>query len=220
MSYLTFLFRKTQMEPIKFNFKIRQGTTFSETFRWESSRKKYARIATIDKSAPVAITTTDPHEVLPGWRFKVSSAQGMKEINSSGDTWYTSDPVLSTTSVLVINDINSIGFSTHTADTGVIEFFAPAISGPYTALMQIRAKLDSQEVLLELSTTNGMIEVDQATSTIKISIPDSVTRDLSFQNAVYSLELRETGTNRVIPFLTGSVSVIKDATAWPIQVQP
>lgn len=207
------------MEPIKYNIKVRQGTTFSESFRWESSRKVYAKITNIDKTAPVVITTETAHGIPPGWRFRVSGAQGMKEINSAGDTWYTSDALQSTLTTLVINDVNAIGYSTYTSNTGVVEFFAPAVSGAYEALMQIRTKVDADAVLLELSTTNGMIEVDQATSTIKLNIPDSVTRELEFTSAVYSLELKEVATGRVLPFLTGSVSLIKDATAWPI-VQP
>lgn len=204
------------MEPIKYNIKIRQGATFSETFRWETSRKSYVKIANIDKSAPVTITTEVPHNIPPGWRFKVVGAQGMKEINSASEAWYQSDHVDSTASTLVINSVNATNYSTYAPNTGVVEFFIPAVSGTYEALMQVRAKVDTDVVLLELSTANGMIIVDQATSSIKLLIPDSVTSNLSFAQAVYSLELKEVSTGRVLPFLTGSVSVVKDATSWPI----
>lgn len=214
MSYLAFLFRKTQMEPIKFNFKIRQGTTFSETFRWESSKKSYAKVLSISNTAPLVITTQTPHGMPPGWRFKLSGVAGMKEVNTSTDTWHVSDPDAFGIDIVTVNNINAIGFAQHTASTGVLEYQAPAVLTTYVALMQIRSKVDSTEVLLELTTENGMLVVAQSTSSITINIPSSVTKELSFNSAVYSLELKEESTGIIIPLMTGSILVIKDSTTW------
>lgn len=76
------------MQPAKINYKIYQGSTFQETFRWESETKVYVPIQSITKAAPCVITTTTPHNLPVGWRFRVAGAGGMKEINSVGDDAY------------------------------------------------------------------------------------------------------------------------------------
>lgn len=76
------------MQPAKINYKIYQGSTFQETFRWESETKVYVPIASITKAAPCVVTTTTPHNLPVGWRFRVAGAGGMKEINSVGDDAY------------------------------------------------------------------------------------------------------------------------------------
>lgn len=76
------------MQPAKINYKIYQGSTFQETFRWESETKVYVPIQSIAKSAPCVITTTTPHALPVGWRFRVAGAGGMKELNSVGEDAY------------------------------------------------------------------------------------------------------------------------------------
>jgi hypothetical protein len=76
------------MQPAKINYKIFQGGTFQETFRWESETKVYVPIQAISKAAPCVITTTTPHNLPVGWRFRVVGAGGMKEINSVGESTY------------------------------------------------------------------------------------------------------------------------------------
>jgi hypothetical protein len=45
------------MTPAKINYKIYQGSTFQEAYRWESETKTYLHITNIAKSAPCIITT-------------------------------------------------------------------------------------------------------------------------------------------------------------------
>jgi hypothetical protein len=78
------------MQPAKINYKIYQGSTFKEVYRWESQTKVYVPIQSIAKSAPCVITTTTAHNVPVGWRFQVVGAGGMKEINSIGENHYVS----------------------------------------------------------------------------------------------------------------------------------
>jgi len=78
------------MQPAKINYKIYQGSTFQETFRWESETKVYVPISAIAKSAPCVITTSTAHNLPVGWRFRVVGAGGMKEINSTGEEYHLS----------------------------------------------------------------------------------------------------------------------------------
>ena len=57
--------------PVKTNFKIYQGSTFTEVLRWESYTKVYKTITNITKTAPVVITAIG-HGMPVGWRAKVS----------------------------------------------------------------------------------------------------------------------------------------------------
>lgn len=75
------------MQPAKLSYKIYQGSTFQEAYRWESQTKVYVPIQSINKAAPCVITTTVPHELPIGWRFRVVGAGGMKEINSTADSY-------------------------------------------------------------------------------------------------------------------------------------
>ena len=43
--------------PAKINFKVYQGSTFSEVLRWESSSKGYKTITGISNTAPVPLAS-------------------------------------------------------------------------------------------------------------------------------------------------------------------
>lgn len=90
------------MQPAKLNYKIYQGSTFQQSYRWESETKVYVPISAVYKSAPCVVTTTQSHNLPLGWRFRVVGAGGMKEINSVGeDSYYVSTPVTIVPPVLI-----------------------------------------------------------------------------------------------------------------------
>ena len=49
------------MTPGRANFRIYQGSTFNQIFRWESKTIEYATIEDIAKSAPCIITVAAGH---------------------------------------------------------------------------------------------------------------------------------------------------------------
>lgn len=193
-------------QPIKLNLKIYQGATFRETLRWESSTKVYKPISAITKSAPVVITAPS-HGIPPGWRARVTNVAGMKEINSAAESYYIVTDT--TTDTVIINSINALNFSDYTSG-GVLEYNAPVDLTGYTGRMQIRPKLESPEILLELTSANNRIVIDETNSTISLVISPDVTSELNFTSAVYSMELVN-GAD-VIPFVNGSVTLVKEVT--------
>jgi len=190
--------------PTKINFKVYQGSTFRETLRWESSTKVYAAITNISKTAPVVITAAS-HGVPVGWRFKVTGALGMKEINS--DNYYIA--TASDTNTITVNSINALNYTSYTG-SGVLEYNQPVDLAGYTARMQIRTKLDSDAVVHELTTENGGIVVNNSTKTIELSIPASTTETFNFTTGVYSIEL--VNGSEVTPFANGSITLVKEVT--------
>lgn len=192
--------------PTKLNLKVYQGTTFRETLRWESALKVYAPITMISKSAPMVVTAAD-HGAPEGWRVKISGALGMKEANT-GDTYLTTTSV--TQNSITFNQINSLNFTTYTGG-GVLEYNQPVDLTGFTARMQIRAKLEDNTVIKELTTLNGGIIINNTTKTIQLYMSATDTAGLSFQSAVYSLELVSSG-GEVTQLINGTLTLVKEVT--------
>ena len=195
------------MQPAKINYKIYQGSTFQETYRWESETKVYVPIQTIQKSAPCQIATQLPHNLPQGWRFRVVGAGGMKEINNVGDSYYVSTSV--TANSIEINQVNSLGFTTYTPG-GVVEYNQPIDLSGFNARMQIREAVDSTTVIHEATTANGQIVVDNTGKFIQITLLGNITQNFNFTTAVYSLELYN--GNNVIPFINGNLTLVQEVT--------
>jgi hypothetical protein len=196
------------MQPAKLNYKIYQGSTFEEAYRWESETKVYVPIASITKAAPCEITTTTPHNLPNGWRFKVVGAGGMKEINSVSDN--TEIATYTTSTLIRVNQVNSLGYTTYTSG-GVVEYNQPVPLVGYSARMQIRESVDSDTVIYEASSSAGQIVLNNNLGTITITIPASATTLFEFSTAVYSVELFDTN-GKVIPFLVGNLTLVPEVT--------
>lgn len=193
--------------PIKLNFKIYQGSTFREIFRWESSTKVYVPITNISNTAPVVITTGSEHNVPVGWRIRTTGVAGMKEINCTDDQYYLVTEATDTT--LTLNAVNATKYNTYTSG-GTLEYNLPVDLTGYSARMQLRPKINSTEIIDTLTTENGKLELDIVNSTITIEVPASVTEDYNFNVAFYSLEL--VSGQEVVPFINGTVTLVKEVT--------
>jgi hypothetical protein len=197
------------MQPAKINYKIYQGSTFQESYRWESETKVYEPIVVVSKSAPCVIATTSAHNLPAGWRFRVTGVGGMKEINSVGDNYHLATAVGPTT--ITLNQVNSSQYSNYTSG-GIVEYNQPVPLEAYSARMQIRETVESPVAIYSTtSALNGDIVIDLQLSTITITIPASVTQNFSFSTAVYSLELYESN-GIVLPFLTGNLTLVPEVT--------
>ena len=191
--------------PTKLNLTVYQGSTFSEVLRWESSTKVYKSITNISQAAPAIITSAN-HGVVDGWRIKITNVGGMKEINSTDN--YKKATVL-TSSTIELNDTNAVGYTAYTTG-GILEYNLPVDLTGYTARMQIRAKLESDIVLLSLTTENGGIVINNTTKTITLVIAATDTTTITWLTGVYSLELISGST--VSTLITGNVTVKKEVT--------
>jgi hypothetical protein len=193
--------------PAKLNYKMYQGSTFSEVLRWESSKKIYKDITNISKAAPCTITANTTG--LPnGWRIKVTNVGGMKEINDT-ENYVNAEVVNGTT--ISLNSINSLAYTTYTSG-GIVEFNEPINLSIYSARMQIREKLTSDTVIHELTTANGGILLDNTLKTITLYIPATTTQNFTFTKAVYSLELVDSTNSSVTTLLTGSITLYNEVT--------
>ena len=193
--------------PAKINFKVYQGSTFSEVLRWESPTKTYKNISGITQAAPMVITTSTAHGVPPNWRVKVTNVLGMTDINST-DNYQIATDVTSTT--ITINSINSLSYKTYVSG-GVVEYNQPVDLTGYTGRMQIRSDIDSATVIAELTTANGGVLIDNTLKTITLTMPAATTTAFTFTTAVYDLELVSAG-NQVTQFCGGILTLFKEVT--------
>lgn len=191
--------------PVKLNYKVYQGSTFREIYRWESSTKIYIPITAITKAAP-AVVTANSHGMPVGWRAKITGVLGMKEINT-GEEYVVATEV--TTNTITFNQINAAGYTAYTSG-GILEYNQPVDLTGYTARMQIRQKVDSASTILSLTTENGGIAIDQSYKTITVLMTAQQTEAFTFQTAVYSLELVKNA--EVVPFSTGTLTLVKEVT--------
>jgi hypothetical protein len=191
--------------PAKLNLTIYQGSTFSEVLRWESPTKVYKNITGITQAAPAVVTSTS-HGIPDSWRVKITNVVGMKEINSS-DTYRKA--TLLSANTIELNEINAAGYTAYSSG-GIIEYNLPVDLTGYTARMQIRAKLEDTTVLLELTTENGRISINNTTKTISLTISATDTAAITWLTGVYSLELVNGGV--VSTLIAGNVSVKKEVT--------
>lgn len=191
--------------PVKLNLKVYQGSTFREILRWETSEKVYVPIVSITKAAPMVVSATS-HGVPTGWRVKITNCLGMTQANT---TDYIV-PSTVTTNSLTFNAVNSLNYTAYTSN-GILEYNKPVDLTGYTARMQLREKLTSTTVLLELTSANGGIVLDNVAKTITLNISAAQTAGLTFNSAVYSLEL-VSNNGDVTSMLYGSVSLVKEVT--------
>lgn len=196
------------MQPAKLNYKIYQGSTFEQIYRWESETKVYVPISSISKAAPCVVTTSNQHSLPVGWRFRVVGAGGMKEINSVDDSYYLATNTSATSAT--INQINSLMYTPYTSG-GVIEYNQPVPLAGYSARMQIRETVDSPTALYSTDSVTGHLTLDLQLMTISIKIPAQVTQGFTFSTAVYSIELY-TSNGLVLPFLTGNLTLVPEVT--------
>lgn len=196
------------MQPAKINYKIYQGSTFQESYRWESQTKVYVPIASISKSAPCVITTTSAHNLPTGWRLRVTGAGGMKELNNAAESYHLATDT--TSSTITLNQVNSLQYTAYTSG-GVVEYNQPVSLVGYLARMQIRETVDSPAVIYSGTSTAGDIVLDTVLNSIQLTIPASVTQTFQFSTAVYSLELFD-NTGLVVPFLAGNLTLVPEVT--------
>lgn len=169
---------------------IRKGETFSRVLRWETTPIVYKAISAITAAAPPVITATG-HGIPDGWSVAVISAGGMTEINALNWPLKRSDfhkATKLTDDTISLNDVNAAEYTAYTSG-GYVAYNTPTSLSGLTARMQIRASKNASTTLLELTTENSRIALDDTLKTITLTITAADTEDLTFTKGVYDLEM-------------------------------
>jgi hypothetical protein len=198
---------------MKQNLVITQGNTFSMQVRWELPELTFKTVSAVTNAAPPVVTCSN-HGVPDNWRGAFTNVGGMDEINADDPEsvvaadFYEIDYVDANS--FKLKGVDATGYGTYTSG-GVLRFYAPVNLAGYTARMHIRQALTSTTTLLELTTENGRIAIDETNYVITLTITAADTEDLTFASAVYSLEL-VSGSGAVTTLLEGTVKLNKEIT--------
>jgi hypothetical protein len=194
----------------KLDLCIVQGKTFAMTLRWASEPYVYKPIENIANTAPVRITST-AHGMPDGWRFAVSAALGLTELNASSNRpsqkdYYEARVVDANT--IEINTINGALLKTYKSG-GYIQYLSPVSLVNKHARMQIKDKVGGT-VLLSLTSDTGEITLNPTQFTISLRLTPEVTEAIAWKKGVYDLEIYDPADVFVLAY--GAVSVTQEVT--------
>lgn len=194
------------------NFIIYKGATFNPVLNYSSPDFTVKIISAITRSVRARVTATAHTIGADKWRVFVGGVVGMKQINNSrhmayADKAYNARVIDANTLEL---DIDSSEFSAY-ASGGEIAFNTPIDLTGYTARMQIRSDVDSDTVLVSLTTENGGITLGGTDGTVTLLISATATAALTWDEGVYDLELVSSG-GVATRLVSGRIAVSDEVT--------
>lgn len=204
------------MTPKVADLEVQQGETFTNVVRWEVEPYVYKPITgTIAKAAPVVLPVT-AHGLPDGWRVAVGGAQGMTQLNMTGDQFGMPRDfdfhvaTVRDANTLELNKLSSVNYGTHTNATGYIQYWSPKDLTGFTARMMIKDRTGGT-VLLSLTSADGLF-VDVPNKQIVITITPDKTSGVAWRAGVYDLEMVDAQSN-VTRILEGKVKLVPEVTA-------
>lgn len=202
-------------EPRRVDLTIVQGSTFKKVLRYVQDLLTFKAITAIAAIAPARITVVGHGIPDNNWPFRITGVKGMVEINSDRDnptSGYAAIVVDSDT--IDVKNLDASEFTPYSSG-GYIQYNTPvdldAFDGTPQMRMHIRESVDDAAILLELTTDNGRILVDNGTKKITLQIDADDTGLIEWDQAVYDLE-GVSSTGEVTPIAYGRITVNKEIT--------
>lgn len=199
----------------QYDISIEQGKYVRTVLRWAAQKFIYKPITAIERSAPVRVTAVG-HGLTSGWPAAVVSVKGMTEINAPTIEGTTQPTLASFVPVSVVdadtvefNHINAADYSTYVSG-GYLQYYEPVSLTGYSARMQARDRMTG-ELLFELTTSNGGIEIDDAACTVTLVFVETHTAGDEWRAADYDLELVD-ADGRAYPMVKGLLLLSREVT--------
>lgn len=184
------------------NLTIRKGETFNYSLRWMCEPLRFIYIQDVAPTMPLTLT-------VPGHRLKTGTPVDLVKV-----TGKTQDVAAENVKVIVIDDktvqldSDEIGLKLFKNADYMRVYTYVDLTG-LTARCYFKQKVGG-DILFEMTTENGRIEVDEENLFISMNIPADVTEKLTFKKAKYDLELVQ--SNYVIRIIEGEVTVEDEIT--------
>lgn len=176
---------------------IIKGSTYKDTIRWASSECVFVS-ATLNVGAPATFTVVD-HELVDGWQVNILHSDFINPNDS-----FPISVIDSTT--LSIKCLDATKFMPGNV---VIKYNKPVDLSGYEARMQFRDSYDSP-VLLELTSQNGDIVIDDINKTIVRTIKASETEIIDWTKAIFDMEMFS--GDYVIKIDSGKAKISREVT--------
>ena len=189
---------------------IRLGASTDIQVRVETDEVRFAPISSISRSAPARVVTQAAHGLLDGWRVSVIDAKGMVAIN---DVRPTSVSVVDTTTI-DLDGVSTLGMSAHTADSGALKWYAPKDLSGYTGARMDLKRAVGATAVLSLHTDDGTLEIDAASSSVWVRLPETALSDagVSARDYYFDIELIRADGVDAICAATSTVTVLPEIT--------
>lgn len=195
-----------------YDFAINQGSTFNPVLKYSQPQFTVKPITALTKSGQAVMTATG-HGLTVDWPVWVVGVVGMDQINhrasdlANAAKAYFGYFVDSDTIRL---NVDTSRFNAYVSG-GELMYHPPVDLTSFTARMMIRGSIDDTDPLVTLTTENGGITLGSADGTITLLITATATAALTFDTAVYDLELVD-GSGVVTRLLSGNVTLSKEVT--------
>lgn len=194
----------------KINLEIKQGETFAKTIGYYAGTEVVKSISSIARGYPTLLSVSGhglPDGAHPAWIIGTKPWLNSASLDEADMQFVTK---VTTDSVSV--RIDSTGLAAY-AGGGHLAYVPPFDLTTYSARMEVRKSLPSSEILLTLTTADGLTLAD---GTISIFIGATATAAMTFSDAVYDLEIVAgalTDPNAVVTRLFyGNVTLSKEVT--------
>lgn len=186
--------------PLALDLTIYQGATFKKNLVWGCGRERIINALSLGATTTV---TSLQHGYSTGQNITLTGIKGPISLNGSNYTITVIDA-----NTFSLDGIDSTGLDPYLE--GGFAVIPIDLTG-YTALMHIRSKQGSDQVLIELSTSNGRISLGGTSGAIDLLINATDTAALKKGKYVYDLELISAGSE-VTRLVEGSVEVDPETT--------
>lgn len=169
---------------------LKQGDSHALVLRIETDPIIYKTITAIAQSAPLRITAVG-HGIINGQNAAVTNVKGMTEINGTANDLQSADWHPATVvdpDTVEFNDVNGAGFKAYVSG-GVLQYNTLMSLTGWDARLQVRNKKGGDDILLEMTTANGLLALDTTLRTVTIYFDAIDLTDIAWKKGYYDLEL-------------------------------
>jgi hypothetical protein len=177
----------TDITP-QFHLYVEQGVNFAHTFQWIAGGVVMAPIELVEEGYPTILTVTN-HGLnnVASHPVEIAEVEGIPRLNSQD------------TDIPFCTYIDANRFSVPISSqgkqwvpgTGVITYIQPTDLTNYTGRCVIKRNWFDTDVIHEMTTENGGMQLEAVTGSITLLIPKAVTAAFTFRHAWYDVDLSD-----------------------------
>lgn len=186
--------------PLTLNLKVYQGATFKKSLTWGCGKERAITAIVLGTTTTL---TSRQHGYSTGQQITLTGIKGPELLNNQVYTITVVD-----NNTFTLDGIDSTGYNPYLE--GGFAVIPIDLTG-YTALMHIRPKAGSDQLTLELSTSNTRITLGGTNGAIDLLISATDTAAIKKGRYVYDLELVSAGSE-VTRLIEGSIEVDPETT--------
>ena len=175
------------------------GKSLALPLQWMSDEFSYRPISAISLADGPPRITSVGHGVPPDWPVAITRVVGMRQINAQNNPPSDSDYIKAkkiSADVIELNSVDATGYGAYDSG-GFIQYRAPIDLTGFKARLQIRERKGGATLLFEMTTENGLIDIDNTKKLITLYFDSEDFDALTWTKGYYELELYQDVTRTV-----------------------